>query len=96
MQREQYHEKGYDGKEGNDYSHGEPIPFAGHEAEVVEPKLSEETKRELKPRQISMIAIGGAIGTGLVIGSGSSLSRSGPASLFISYVIMGIVSFLSL
>jgi amino acid permease len=43
-------------------------------------------------RQISMIAIGGAIGTGLVIGSGSSLARSGPGSLFISYLVMGIVS----
>jgi len=53
----------------------------------------EETHRSLKPRQISMIAIGGAIGTGLVIGSGSSLARSGPGSLFISYVIMGIVCF---
>lgn len=40
-----------------------------------------------------MIAIGGAIGTGLVIGSGNSLARSGPGSLFISYVIMGIVCF---
>lgn len=67
----------------------------------------EETIRALKPRQISMIAIGGAIvrpllltkernmltlqGTGLVIGSGTSLARSGPGSLFISYVVMGIV-----
>jgi amino acid transporter len=51
----------------------------------------EETIRALKPRQISMIAIGGAIGTGLVIASGRSLARSGPGSLFISYVVMGIV-----
>lgn len=51
----------------------------------------EETIRALKPRQISMIAIGGAIGTGLVIGSGNSLARSGPGSLFISYLVMGIV-----
>jgi amino acid transporter len=59
-------------------------------AEPIEYK-EEETHRSLKPRQISMIAIGGAIGTGLVIGSGSSLARSGPASVFISYVVMGIV-----
>lgn len=31
------------------------------------------------------------IGTGLVIGSGTSLARSGPASLFISYIIIGTV-----
>ena len=55
----------------------------------------EETIRALKPRQISMIAIGGAIGTGLVIASGRSLARSGPGSLFLSYVVMGIVWVLS-
>ncbi|ORY35551.1 putative amino acid transporter [Naematelia encephala] len=61
---------------------------------VSEPEpREEETHRSLKPRQISMIAIGGAIGTGLVIGSGSSLARSGPGSLLISYIIMGIVCF---
>ncbi|WWD18292.1 hypothetical protein CI109_102742 [Kwoniella shandongensis] len=63
-----------------------------YQGEVVYPK-EEETIRALKPRQISMIAIGGAIGTGLVIGSGTSLARSGPGSLFISYVVMGIVCF---
>ncbi|ODO00384.1 hypothetical protein I350_07021 [Cryptococcus amylolentus CBS 6273] len=47
----------------------------------------EETHRALSPRQLSMIAIGG---TGLVIGSGTSLARSGPGSLFISYVVMGL------
>lgn len=30
--------------------------------------------RELKARHISMIAIGGAIGTGLVVGTGSALT----------------------
>ncbi|WVQ72226.1 hypothetical protein IAR50_001775 [Cryptococcus sp. DSM 104548] len=51
----------------------------------------EETHRALSPRQLSMIAIGGAIGTGLIIGSGTSLARSGPGSLFIAYVVMGFV-----
>lgn len=60
--------------------------------ETVEP-VEHQTHRALKPRQISMIAIGGAIGTGLVIGSGSSLARSGPGSLWISYIIMGAVCF---
>jgi amino acid transporter len=30
--------------------------------------------RELKARHISMIAIGGAIGTGLIVGTGSALT----------------------
>ncbi|KAK8858403.1 hypothetical protein IAR55_002630 [Kwoniella newhampshirensis] len=70
----------------------EQYVYQGEAGEAVYPR-EEETIRALKPRQISMIAIGGAIGTGLVIGSGTSLARSGPGSLFISYVVMGIVCF---
>lgn len=41
-----------------------------------------------------MIAIGGAIGTGLLIGSGSALAKAGPGSLFISYTVIGFLVFL--
>ncbi|KAL6937946.1 glyceraldehyde-3-phosphate dehydrogenase 1 [Hanseniaspora osmophila] len=44
-------------------------------------------KRKLKTRHIQMIAIGGAIGTGLFVGSGSSLRAAGPAGLLIGYFI---------
>jgi amino acid transporter len=33
--------------------------------------------RGLKSRHITMIAIGGAIGTGLIIGTGKALAQSG-------------------
>ncbi|KAK6908424.1 amino acid transporter [Kwoniella mangroviensis CBS 10435] len=66
--------------------------YSGPAGEEIRPR-EEETHRELKSRQISMIAIGGAIGTGLVIGSGTSLARSGPGSVFVAYCIMGIVCF---
>lgn len=46
-------------------------------------------RRELKSRQVNMLAIAGAIGTGLIIGSGQGLARGGPASLFIAYCITG-------
>ncbi|KAK0521506.1 amino acid transporter [Tilletia horrida] len=49
--------------------------------------------RGLKARQLTMIAIGGAIGTGLVIGTGTGLNHGGPVSLFIGYLVMGIVCF---
>ncbi|KAJ6502598.1 dicarbixylic amino acid permease [Mycena sanguinolenta] len=41
--------------------------------------------RGLKARQISMIALGGAVGTGLIIGSGTALARGGPLGLLLGY-----------
>jgi L-asparagine permease len=46
----------------------------------------------LKPRQLQMIAIGGAIGTGLFLGAGSRLHSAGPA-LAVVYLIAGIFAF---
>ncbi|EGF97503.1 uncharacterized protein MELLADRAFT_69955 [Melampsora larici-populina 98AG31] len=48
-------------------------------------------KRNLKQRHISMIAIGGTIGTGLFLGSGEALSNGGPVGLILGYAIMGVV-----
>lgn len=52
------------------------------------PKL----KRGLKSRNVTMIAIGGAIGTGLFLGSGSAIRSAGP-SIILSYLIVGIITF---
>ncbi|KAK3336200.1 putative arginine transporter [Cercophora scortea] len=49
------------------------------------PKL----QRKLKSRHLQMIAIGGTIGTGLFIGSGSALATSGPAGSLIAYAFIG-------
>lgn len=45
-------------------------------------------------RQVQMIAIGGAIGTGLFLGAGARLQAAGPA-LALVYLVCGIFSFLS-
>ncbi|GAB7343281.1 hypothetical protein MBLNU457_1337t1 [Dothideomycetes sp. NU457] len=50
--------------------------------------------RGLQARHITMIAIGGAIGTGLIIGTGKSLAQSGPGSILISYTLVGFIVFL--
>ncbi|KAF2740424.1 amino acid permease [Polyplosphaeria fusca] len=47
--------------------------------------------RRLKGRHLQMIAIGGSIGTGLFVGSGQALADGGPASLVISYCLVGIM-----
>ena len=49
----------------------------------------------LKPRQLQMIAIGGAIGTGLFLGAGGRLASAGPG-LFLVYAVCGIFVFLIL
>ncbi|CAG81966.1 amino acid permease-domain-containing protein [Yarrowia lipolytica] len=53
-------------------------------------------QRNLKGRHLQMIAIGGSIGTGLFIGSGSTLSQGGPAALLIAYGIIGVMLLLTM
>lgn len=50
-------------------------------------------RRELTPRQLTMIALGGAIGTGLFLGSTISIRIAGPA-VVASYVLGAVVVFL--
>ncbi|KAI1327555.1 amino acid permease [Xylariaceae sp. FL0255] len=47
--------------------------------------------RKLKGRHLQMIAIGGSIGTGLFVSSGTALSSGGPASILIAYLIVGLM-----
>ncbi|XQZ27643.1 amino acid permease [Arthrobacter sp. NyZ413] len=46
------------------------------------------TVRGLKPRQLTMMGLGGAIGAGLFLGSGKGVAAAGPAIL-ISYIVAG-------
>ncbi|QDY76019.1 amino acid permease [Streptomyces qinzhouensis] len=48
--------------------------------------------KDLKSRHINMIAIGGAIGTGLFLGAGGRLADAGP-SLAIAYAVCGVFAF---
>jgi AAT family amino acid transporter len=48
-------------------------------------------QRTLSAGQLSMIAVGGAIGTGLFLGSGFAIRTAGP-SVLISYLIGGLIS----
>ncbi|KAJ5664386.1 hypothetical protein N7507_005117 [Penicillium longicatenatum] len=45
-------------------------------------------QRKLKPRHLQMIAIGGVVGTGLFLGTGTDLENGGPAGLVLGYCIM--------
>ena len=48
-------------------------------------------RRGLRARQVTMIALGGALGSGLLIGTGSALATAGPGSILISYTILGFI-----
>lgn len=52
-----------------------------------------ELSRGLKARHVQMIAIGGAIGTGLFLGSGSAIKAAGPA-LILAYALTGLFAYL--
>ncbi|WP_329037741.1 amino acid permease [Streptomyces sp. NBC_00178] len=59
---------------------------------AVDAPAGEGYQRGLGARQIQMIAIGGAIGTGLFLGAGKAIDRAGP-SLILAYAIAGLVIF---
>lgn len=59
------------------------------EGEMVSVPSPRNLDRGFKGRQVNMLAIAGAIGTGLIIGTGQGLARGGPAGLFIAYCITG-------
>ncbi|WP_171162200.1 amino acid permease [Streptomyces sp. I05A-00742] len=60
---------------------------SGDPADAV-PGSGDGLKAGLKNRHLSMIAIGGVIGAGLFVGSGSGIAAAGPAIL-VSYALVG-------
>lgn len=50
-------------------------------------------QRELSNRHIQLIAIGGAIGTGLFLGAGQTIAMTGP-SIILTYIIIGLMLFM--
>jgi amino acid transporter len=50
--------------------------------------------RDLKGRHMQMIAIGGAIGAGLFVGSGGAFQTGGPGSVLLGFMIIGLMVYL--
>lgn len=69
----------------------------GDMSQAVQDFASEQEgyHKSLKPRQVQMIAIGGAIGTGLFLGAGGRLEQGGPILVFV-YALCGFFAFLVL
>lgn len=65
-------------------AHGDiPPEYLQHDNPLLQQKM--------KPRHLQMIAVGGSIGTGLFVGSGSALSDGGPAAVLLAWIIMGVM-----
>ncbi|MCI1675784.1 MAG: amino acid permease [Ancrocorticia sp.] len=64
---------------------------------VPEPQLSDGTHqlhRSLRARHLTMISIGGAIGTGLFVASGETVSTAGPGGALLAYSLIGVMVYL--
>ncbi|KAL8991889.1 MAG: hypothetical protein Q9169_007565 [Polycauliona sp. 2 TL-2023] len=73
-----------------------PEKLSSNDLEITDSSESDNkygtTQRGLKSRHIQLIALGGCIGTGLFVGTGATLSTTGPAPLFMSFIVIsGIV-----
>ena len=52
---------------------------------------SKNGKKSYKARHISMIAIGGCIGTGLFMASGAVVSKAGSYGAVVTYALIGVI-----
>ncbi|KJZ72542.1 Proline-specific permease [Hirsutella minnesotensis 3608] len=82
----------HDGGGGGGYDlNPEASSLPADNAEYNLTQQHDQLARGLKSRHIQFLALGGAIGTGLFVGSGAILADTGPAPLFMAYLSMMLV-----
>ncbi|HRM14483.1 MAG TPA: amino acid permease [Acinetobacter parvus] len=61
------------------------------------PNANSETKalkRAMSTRHLVMLSLGGAIGTGLFLGSGEVIAQTGPVAAIIAYILGGLIAYM--
>lgn len=56
--------------------------------------VSTPLKRAMSTRHLVMLSLGGAIGTGLFLGSGEVIAQTGPIGAIISYILGGLIAYM--
>ncbi len=69
----------------------EPVDAIPNSAEK---SSARQLQRRLQARHLNMIAIGGAIGTGLFVASGATISQAGPGGALVAYLLIGLMVWL--
>ena len=64
--------------------------YTSDEVGEIEFEEIHAVKQGLHQRHIQLIAIAGTIGTGLFLGSGKAIARSGPLGAFLGYSVVGL------
>ncbi|CAK7227696.1 General amino acid permease [Sporothrix curviconia] len=77
----------------NGSPHDKPSADEGSTGDFLTIDPHSGVKRGLKTRHLSMMALAGIIGPGLLVGSGGALSSGGPAALIIGFGVIGIIAF---
>ncbi|KAI1480441.1 dicarboxylic amino acid permease [Daldinia eschscholtzii] len=62
-----------------------------HDADLVTATEARSLSRGLGQRHLSMIAIAGAVGTGLFLGLGGAIQTAGPLGALLGYAIVGLI-----
>ncbi|KAI9567928.1 amino acid permease [Boletus coccyginus] len=77
----------------NEKKHADDADAKSLEGQTAPPRVHTALHRKLKNRHVAMISIGGVIGTGLFLGTASSLMNGGPLGILLGYAFIGTICF---
>nr|WP_174506503.1 amino acid permease [Acinetobacter sp. Marseille-Q1620] len=63
-------------------------------ADALHQSNSRPLKRAMSTRHLVMLSLGGAIGTGLFLGSGEVIAQTGPIGAILAYILGGLIAYM--